>query len=431
MALIRFGVLTSLTLVVVAFLTAWWSQHLAEDEAVRDARVRTAGMARGIAAPLLDSRVRRNDAPAMRDFDTTLRNRLRDGTVAHIVVWDIDGNLIWADEPSRVHSGEELPEELTAPGAGESVVVPTEDHPLAYTDSDTDSLVEVYVRTTDADGEPFIFEAYTPRDRLQADAGAIMSELLPLTLGSLLVLAAAIVPLALSLARRIDRASASRREVLRHSLRSWQRERERLAQSLHDDVIQDLSAAGYALPAVLEALPPGSRTEAARTIGEQITQVLILSVATLRAVLTDMAPSGFEEATLEQALQSIAQRHRERGLGVELTIDPDLGAGVASGGLIYRIVREGLQNVSKHADATEVTVRVRRGDSIVDVTIDDNGHGLRNGSSQDGHMGLRLLEVFLADVGGSLELVDRPEGGARLSAVVPAELPELEEALRD
>ena len=358
---------------------------------------------------------------------------MSDGTVSHMVVWDVDGTPIWGDTPEEIDHDEGLPVALTAVEAAEGDAVDRGPEPLQHVGTGTDDLVEVYVRVLDADGNPFVFEAYTPRGKIQADARALMGELLPLTLGSLLVLVAAIVPLSLTLARRIDRANAGRREILRRSLRSWQRERERLAQSLHDDVIQDLSAMGYALPVVLEALPDDQPAAAARAMGEQMTGVLIRSVRALRGVLTDLAPSGLEDADLDAALHALAQRHRERGLGVDLTTDPDLGVGKAAGTLVYRIVREGLHNVAKHADATAVTVRVARREALVDVTIDDNGRGPVQPEDEDGHVGLRLLENFLTDVHGSLELVERPggDGGARLRAVVPARLPELDDALRD
>lgn len=300
-AITRFAVLTSIALAIVASVTVYMSLHIARDEAVRDARNRTIGIARGIAAPLVNSGVRQGDPEAMEKLDTALRNRMSDGTVSHIVVWDVDGTPIWGDTPEEVDHDDGLPVTLTAVEAAEGEAVDRGPEPLQHVGTGTDDLVEVYVRVLDADGEPFIFEAYTPRGKIQTDARALMGELLPLTLGSLLVLVAAIVPLSLTLARRIDRANAGRREILRRSLRSWQRERERLAQSLHDDVIQDLSAMGYALPVVLEALPDDRPAAAARAMGEQMTGVLIRSVRTLRGVLTDLAPSGLEDAELDAA----------------------------------------------------------------------------------------------------------------------------------
>ena len=423
-----------LTLVIfagVVSVTALMSQHIARDEAVRDARARTAGIANGIAAPLVDSRVREKDPQAMRDLDTALRNRMRDGTVSHMTVWDLDGTVIWADDPDEVHLDEGLPVEVTAPVGGGSETLGSEVLSVAHVAVGSEELVEVYVRTLDAEGRPFVFEAYTPRDRLQTDSSELAAELLPLTVGPLLVMALAIVPLALLMARRIDRANASRRQILHHSLASWNRERERLAQSLHDDVIQDLSAMGYALPAVLDALPRDARGARARATGERMNQALISSVRTLRLALTDLAPSGFEGSSLAMALHALVEQHRRRGLAVALSLDPELRTEGFAGTLVYRVVREGLQNVTKHADATEVSARVSRGAGVVEVTIDDDGRGPGEAAASEGHVGLRLLGQLLEEAGGNLELVGRPGGGARLAAVIPADLPGADGTLRD
>ena len=64
----------------------------------------------------------------------------------------------------------------------------------------------------------------------------------------------------------------------------WQRERERLAQSLHDDVIQDLSAMGYALPVVLEALPDDQPRRGRAGDGRADDRCVIRSVRALRGV---------------------------------------------------------------------------------------------------------------------------------------------------
>ena len=68
---------------------------------MRDARNRTIGIARGIAAPLVNSEVRQGDPDAMQELDSALRNRMSDGTVSHIVVWDVDGTPIWGTPPKR------------------------------------------------------------------------------------------------------------------------------------------------------------------------------------------------------------------------------------------------------------------------------------------------------------------------------------------
>ncbi|MDO1767714.1 hypothetical protein Q2354_27785, partial [Escherichia coli] len=77
------------------------------------------------------------------------------------------------------------------------------------------------VGTVDTDGVPFLFEAYIPPERVDQDYRAIFHDLLPITLGMLVLLQVATLPLAISLARRIDRAAAHRSLLLRSSLQSW------------------------------------------------------------------------------------------------------------------------------------------------------------------------------------------------------------------
>lgn len=424
-ALVRFAALTAATLVTVGTITALVSQHIARDEAVRDARVRTIGITEGIAAPLVDSRLRAGDPEALERLDTAMRNRMGDGTVSHIVVWDLGGSILWADETDLVGRVDELPGDLATLGPGDSRVEEVPGHPLGDSQAAED-LVEVYVRSVDADGRPFVLEAYTPRDRIQADTGALLRELLTLTVGSLLVLALAILPLALSLARRIDRANAARQALLHHSIGSWQRERERLAQSLHDDVIQDLSAMSYALPALLDALPDDEAGGSARATGEQVRGALTRSVSSLRAALADLAPATYAGPGLAGSLEALTHHPSLRGLSVSLRVDPSVRSDEQAGALVYRIVREGLHNVAKHAHVGAATVRITQQGGRIEVVVEDDGAGPRLDPLGEGHVGLRLLSRVCADVGGVLELTRRPEGGARLHAVVPAWLVELD-----
>lgn len=432
--MVRFAVCTLVAVVLVGTATALVSRHIASEEAVRDASVRTVNMAQGIAAPLVDADVRRGDPAAVEVLDTVLRNRMRDGSVSHIVLYDMEGWILWADDPALVGTQDPLrPEVLSALDDEGAVVTHTEEHPRTTGDAEQDgSLVEVYVGVTDADGQPFVFEAYTPRTQLQADSTAIFGALLPLNLGALLLLVVLLVPFALSLARRVDRANAQRATILRRSLQAWHQERARVAQVLHDDVIQDLSALSYALPTVLVALPEDPRGQAARGVGRQLGEAVVASLRTLRGMLADLVPTGVDGVGLVRTLQSLAQRTRDAGLPVRLEVDEDLAPGPTVGGLVYRAVREGLLNVQHHAEAREAVVVVRRRGPYIEVLVDDDGTGPDpDGETGDDHVGLRVLGRLLEDVGGSAKLYAPPGGGARLRVIIPARLPDLDDETWD
>ena len=63
-------------------------------------------------------------------------------------------------------------------------------------------LLEVYAGTFDADGEPLVFEAYLTTEQMRSAAQTILVNLVPLILGTLALFMLAVLPLAMSLARR-------------------------------------------------------------------------------------------------------------------------------------------------------------------------------------------------------------------------------------
>jgi two-component system, NarL family, sensor kinase len=87
-----------------------------------------------------------------------------------------------------------------------------------------------------------------------------------------------------------------------------------------------------------------------------------------------------------------------------------------------------LTNVAKHASASRVWVSLGPADggdgSAVRLDVEDDGVGFPVESAdrlEDGHLGLRLVVDRVRDLGGTLYLRDRPDGGASLTAVVPTD----------
>jgi signal transduction histidine kinase len=117
----------------------------------------------------------------------------------------------------------------------------------------------------------------------------------------------------------------------------------------------------------------------------------------------------------------------------EVHVDPSINLGEGAAQLAYRIAREGLRNVVKHADATTAVVEIRREDGWVHVLVADDGKGVdpsvigehdehvKNGVERDlpevgGHLGLRLLRDSVRDAHGDLELIPNRPQGTRLRA---------------
>jgi signal transduction histidine kinase len=118
----------------------------------------------------------------------------------------------------------------------------------------------------------------------------------------------------------------------------------------------------------------------------------------------------------------------------EVHVDPELRLGEGAARLAYRIVREGLRNVVKHANATSALVEIRREDGCVHVVVADDGCGVTVGAEDggdstdglpftEGHLGLRLLSDSVRDAHGHLELVPNRPQGTRLRAKFLEDVP--------
>lgn len=409
-----------LALVGLAIGTVVIASDLAKDAAVREARLRGMSFGHNVAAPLVDARVRSGRPADAALLGEVMRNRLRDGSIVHIKLWSQDGRMIWADQDTLVgqrfrlapvvrqlFGTDDVVTEFSDPTSGEDAL-----------DRGDGRLLEVYVGAHDADGEPLVFEASWATDHIEGDQQAIRRRLLPLVLGALVLFELAVLPLAVSLARRVDRIQTERSAMLLHALSSADRERRRIAHDLHDGLLQDLAGLGYALPAVSAQLPPeahlarGALVDAAAVIERDMTA--------LRSLLTDVYPADLTTGGLADAVATLAGIAGQSGLAVDIDLDGlvrDTPSHVAQ--LSYQVIREGLRNVVKHAHATRAEVRAGIGSGTVTVTVLDDGTGPSRVATAPGHLGLRLLEDTLGDAGGHLVLERRETGGTALIATFP------------
>lgn len=423
-AVLRFALWSIVALVVLAIGSVFMSERIARQDALQDARSRAAIVARGVAG-MVDHSLRSGDVRSVARFGTEMAPRLRSGTLSHVKVWAEDGTVIWADEDALVGRRFPLEEEVRSLFGTTETRASLSDLRRAENAGERPEgqLLEVYVGSSDSDNEPLVFEAYLATSGMQNDQETILAGLLPLSIGGILLFQLAVLPLAVSLARRVERAQADRAKLLRHALLASDLERRRIAQDLHDGVIQDLAGLGYAMPVVAELLPRGPHASDAREAVEHVSSVLGRDVSALRAMLTDIYPPDLEGEGLVAAVEELAMRAEDEHIQVSVQVTPDFHAPLDATRLAYRVVREGLRNVVRHAQATAAQVHLlRRGEDIV-VRVVDDGRGLsQSGAAAPGHLGLRLLEDTVRDLGGRLDLSPGASGGAILEAIFPAEL---------
>ena len=421
-ALVRFVVSSVIALAAVAGLTVFWSAHVAEDEALRRAEATGRGVAQGVISPFITPALRSGDKEAMDALDEAARNRMADGSIYRIKIWTKDQRVLYSDETPLIGQRFELDEDdlqLFGTNRASAAISDLRRQENAF-ERDEGRLVEVYTGFHGKDGTPLVFEAYLPYGQVNSAATVLQRQLLPLTLGSLGLLLLLLLPLAVSLARRTERAQRERNRMLSTSIAASDLERRRIARDLHDGVVQDLAGLGYALTAIADGLPGQQACEPARDGTRKAIGILRRDVDALRTLITDIYPPELDDVQLVPAIAAMLRTVAPDGPRTTLTapdsLDIDLGADASV--LLYRVARESVRNAVKHAQATRVDVRLTAEPSQVTVEVEDDGVGMV-GEAAPGHLGLRLLADTVRDAGGSFTVRSRPGEGVHVRASLP------------
>ncbi len=192
-------------------------------------------------------------------------------------------------------------------------------------------------------------------------------------------------------------------------------DRDRIARDLHDHVIQRLFAAGLSVQSM--ATVSGDKgfgprlSQIVEDIDDTIRQIRT-SIFQLRAPL-ESSP-GLRSAVLSVVRQVVPLLGFEPGVRFSGPMDTLVHGGAIAE--IEAVVREGLTNVAKHANATEAIVElIADGDGLL-VTVLDNGVGI---GTPNRNSGLANLRRRAENLGGTLRIDSRPTGGTGLQWLIP------------
>jgi signal transduction histidine kinase len=432
-AMTRF-VLAGLVALLLVSAGVWFAaDRAAEREAVEDARQRTITLSQSLVQPVLTQALAESDPTAVAQFDALVRARVLSDEVVRVKVWNGDGVIVYSDEPRLIGTQYVLDEEeLDVLHAGGSAVAEASDlqRPENRFDAGHGPLLEVYLPVWAPNGETLLFETYQTRTAVDARQREVLGEFAPITIGGLALLLLALVPVAWSLARGLDRARAERVRLLQHALDASTTERRRIAAHLHDGIVQSLAGSSYALSGVADKLSTEHVTAteqrwAAATVRDAASE-LRQGVRGLRSLLVEIYPPGLRRAGLAASLSDLTAQLASREIDVELDVDgiPQLPEDVEIA--LFRVAQEAVRNIVKHAEATRVRVQIIAAAEHATLVVADDGRGFTlvdparpSASTPDGHLGLALLEDSVAEVGGTLAVRSAPGQGTTLTARIP------------
>ena len=220
--------------------------------------------------------------------------------------------------------------------------------------------------------------------------------------------------------RALESALEENRRLSLSKLKLQEDERRRLARELHDELGQHLNAIKIEAVAIRGAAGDG---EEARRCAEAIASSADHLHAVVRDMTRSLRPAGLDELGLAAALEHYVEGWREKsGVDVSLQVDRDIDELPEEVNItLYRCVQEALTNVSRHAGAHSVHIRVERaGSGAVELRLSDDGSGARTPWTSEG-VGLIGMRERVEAIGGSMHVSTAPEQGFTVTVHLPIE----------
>jgi PAS domain S-box-containing protein len=215
--------------------------------------------------------------------------------------------------------------------------------------------------------------------------------------------------------RRLEREQKHLTELL---VRTQDEERQRIADSIHDDPVQQMTAVGMRIGALRGQLRDPGQLEA---IG-RLERSVVDAVARLRRLMFELHPRLLDQEGVASALREYL-RGVEPALEYSVEDHADVQLSDERRILVYRIAQEALANVTKHAAATRVDVRMAAEKNGLLVTIEDDGVGFDPETvAAFGHVGLVTMRER-AELSGGWCRVESSPAGTKVTYWVPREVP--------
>ena len=201
-------------------------------------------------------------------------------------------------------------------------------------------------------------------------------------------------------------------------------ERMHLARELHDELSQIVGSASRHLDNLLRKRPDLGETVTADL--ENVRDLLMDGSRAMNRMIKNLRPPLLDDLGLIPALRSLCTslensqgvitRFEAKGQEQRLDSETEL--------LVFRIVQEALQNIRKHAGASEVSLRVTFQAHRIRIVVTDNGRGFDIPSNmhdlpRSGRLGLMGMQERIWLLGGTLDMSSHLDKGTTLTFVIP------------
>lgn len=270
------------------------------------------------------------------------------------------------------------------------------------------------------------YETTQKEKRIQEQQFELTKKNYWITGGSILI--ALMILLGYSLYRRnkLKQEASLQAEILRQQdlatkaiLEAEEKERQRIAKDLHDGVGQMMSAAKLNLSAIENELP--FKDEMQKEAVLRIIKLVDDSCKEVRAVSHNMMPNALLKAGLASAVREFINQIDQKVIKVNLHsggLNERLDSNTET--VLYRVIQECVNNVIKHAGATQLDISLIKDEDGISATVEDNGIGFDTSDSlKKNGLGLKNIQARVEYLKGTVDFDSSPGKGTLVAIHVP------------
>jgi signal transduction histidine kinase len=212
-----------------------------------------------------------------------------------------------------------------------------------------------------------------------------------------------------------------RRRFIEQIIGAQEDERRRIARELHDTMAQSLTS----LLVGLRALEDQVVEQEARNQLQSLRQLTASTIQEAQRLARGLRPSVLDDLGFAPAMERlVADAESAHGFCVDLHIsgfEGQVRLPPTMETALYRILQEGLTNVGRHAEATNVDLLIERSATCIRAVVEDNGKGFAQGDARRAREGLGIVGIHerAALLHGQAMVDSSPDSGTTLTVTLP------------
>ena len=223
--------------------------------------------------------------------------------------------------------------------------------------------------------------------------------------------------------RQLQEEQRRSREQLRalaaHVESVREQERVRIAREIHDELGQSLTCMGMDLAFLDKQVGTDNKEAAARVAA--LVGLVKETIRCVRRISSELRPSILDDLGLGAAIEWLAHDFEARTqIACSVQVPEDLSLPFDLATPLFRVCQEALTNVTRHAQASHVSIALTCSNTEISLTVADDGRGITEEEVQrHGSLGLLGMKERVAILGGTLDVQGRPGQGTTLAIRIP------------